>query len=272
VLVDTHCHLGDAAFDADRDEVVARARAAGVGAVVVVADGLDTFEAARRAAGSREGWAASAGIHPHKAASFDSGAAVRLEQLIGSPAVAAVGETGLDYHYDNAPRDLQRESFAWHLAAAARFGKPAIVHAREADAEVARLISDAPAGASGVMHSFSGSPELLEAALERGFYVSFSGMVTFRSWRDNRSVERVPDDRLLVETDAPYLAPAPHRGRRNEPAYLVATARRVAEIRGASAEHVARVTTANAIRCFGLRIPDRIPGPFEAASPTSPTH
>lgn len=251
MLVDTHCHLADAAFDADREAVLARAREAGVGRVVVVADGLDTLDAARKVAAGNPDCFATAGIHPHKATTFSPSAAQAIEDALAAPDVVAVGETGLDYHYDNSPREVQRESFAWHLSAAARCGKPVVVHAREADADVARLIEDAPAGTHGVMHSFSGSAELLEAALARGFAISFSGMVTFKSWRADWAVTRVPDDKLLVETDAPYLAPVPHRGGRNEPAFAAFTAARLAAIRGTTLERLAALTSANAARLFG---------------------
>jgi len=255
LLIDSHCHLADAAFDADREAVLGRAREAGVAAVVVVADGLDAAERARRFAATLGGCAATAGIHPHRATELDAGAADRLADLVREPDVAAVGETGLDYHYDHAPRAAQRDAFAWHLAQGAACGKPVIVHAREADHDVARLLTEAPAGTRGVMHSFAGSPELLEAALARGFSVSFSGMITFKRWRAQWAVARVPDDRLLVETDAPYLAPVPHRGRRNEPAFVAATAAKLAELRGTTVERIAELTTANAIRLFGLKVP-----------------
>ncbi len=255
MLIDSHCHLADAAFDADREAVLGRAREAGVLVVVVVADGLDSAERARSLAATLPGCAATAGLHPHRATEWNDRAADRLAELLRQPDVVAVGETGLDYHYDHAPREAQRAAFAWHLARSAECGKPVIVHAREADGDVARLIADAPAGTRGVMHSFAGSPELLEAALARGFSVSFSGMITFKNWRAHRTVERVPDERLLVETDAPYLAPVPHRGHRNEPAFVAATAAKLAEIRGTTAEHIAELTTANAMRLFGLKLP-----------------
>jgi len=257
LLIDSHCHLADAAFDADREAVLGRAREAGVAAVVVVADGLDAAERARRFATTLGGGgcAATAGIHPHRATELDAGAADRLADLLREPDVVAVGETGLDYHYDHAPRAAQRDAFAWHLAQGAACGKPVIVHAREADDDVARLLAEAPAGTRGVMHSFAGSPELLEAALARGFSVSFSGMITFKSWRAQWAVERVPDQRLLVETDAPYLAPVPHRGRRNEPAWVAATAAKLAEIRGTTPDRIAELTSTNAVRLFGLKLP-----------------
>jgi TatD DNase family protein len=252
VLIDSHCHLADPAFESDREAVLTRAREAGVGAVVVVAEGLASSEAVRRLCAGRSDLLATAGIHPHRATELDAAAAVRLENLLAGPDVVAVGETGLDYHYDNAPRERQRETFAWHLEASARSGKPAIVHAREADEDAARLIGQAPRGLTGVLHCFSGGRSLLAAGLERGFCVSFTGMVTFRGWDARWAVEAVPDDRLLVESDAPFLAPVPHRGRRNEPAWIAATVSRLAELRGATPERIAELTTANARRLFRL--------------------
>ena len=252
MLIDSHCHLADAAFDADREAAVARARAAGVAGIVVVAERLSSAEAARALCAAVEGLWPTAGIHPHHASEFDDRAAAQLDTLLAEPDVVAVGETGLDYHYDRSPRERQREAFAWHLAASARTGKPAIVHTREADADVAQLLADAPAGVTGVLHCFSGSRELLEAGLAAGLCVSFSGMVTFAKWDQHWAVAAVPDDRLLIETDAPFLAPAPHRGKRNEPAFVASTAARLAELRGTDPDRLAALTTANAVRLFHL--------------------
>jgi len=251
LLVDSHCHLADPAFDADREVVLSRALAAGVAAIVVVADGVGAAERCLALA-ARPGLFATAGVHPHHASRFDGRAAERLDELLAHPRVVAVGETGLDYHYDHSPREAQREAFAWHLARAAATGKPAVVHSREADADTARLLADAPAGLTGVLHCFSAGPEVLEAALARGLAVSFSGMLTFKSWDGRWALERVSEDRLLVETDAPYLAPAPHRGRRNEPAFVAATAARLAELLGTDPARAAALTAANARRLFHL--------------------
>ena len=264
-LVDSHCHLADAAFDPDRGAVLSRARTAGVETIVVVADGVAASRAClalceERAAPAADAprLAPTAGIHPHNASSFDDAAALELERCWADRRVVAIGETGLDYHYDRSPRDRQREVFAWQLDAAARFRKPVIVHSREADEDTARLIADAPEGLTGVLHCFSAGPAVLEAALARGFAVSWSGMVTFRSWSHAAALEAVPDRSLLVETDAPYLAPVPHRGRRNEPAFVAATVARLAELRGAAVEALADLTAANARRLFGLA---RLDGP-----------
>lgn len=251
-MIDSHCHLADAAFAADRESVVSRAREAGVSGVVVVAEGLATADAARAMCAGRDGLWPTAGIHPHRAGEFDAAAAARLETLLSAPDVVAVGETGLDYHYDQSPREVQREAFRWHLAASARTGKPVIVHAREADEDAARLIADAPGGTTGVLHSFASERALLEAGLAKGFCVSFSGMITFKNWRQHWAVEQVPDDRLLVETDAPFLAPVPHRGKRNEPLFVRQTAAKLAELRGTTVERIEALTTANANRLFRL--------------------
>ncbi|MEK7667375.1 MAG: TatD family hydrolase [Gemmatimonadota bacterium] len=250
-LVDSHCHLADPAFDADREVVLSRARAAGVTAIVVVAAGVDTAGRCLDLART-PGLFATAGVHPHRASEFDAAAADHIAALLEDPRVVAVGETGLDYHYDHSPRKAQREAFVWHLARAAATGKPAVIHSRDADADTARLLADAPDGLTGVLHCFSAGPEVLDAALARGLCVSRSGMVTFKTWDARWALERVPDDAVLVETDAPYLAPVPHRGTRNEPGYVAATAARLAELRGIPAERLAEVTAANARRLFHL--------------------
>ncbi len=254
MLVDSHCHLADPAYDADREAVVERARAAGVGGIVVVAESVESSAAARSLAAGTPGLAPTAGIHPHKASTFSAASAERVAALLSDPAVVAVGETGLDYHYDHSPREQQRESFAWHLAQAAERGKPVIVHSRDADADTARLIADAPKGLKGVLHCFASGPEVLSAALQRGLCVSWSGMITFRNWGAQWALAQVPDDALLVETDGPFLAPVPNRGKRNESSFLVHTAAKLAELRGVTVERIAELTTANAVRLFGAAL------------------
>jgi TatD DNase family protein len=262
VLVDTHCHLGDAAFDEDRGEVLDRARAAGVRHVVIVADSVAATEVARALARSH-GQSATAGVHPHTASSWNAEARTAVVEALADATVVAVGETGLDYHYDLSPRDAQRRAFDDQLGLAALHHRPAVVHAREADADVAAALRAhaGPGGPVVVLHSFSAGPELLEAGLATGAYFSFSGMITFRSFRQADAVRACPADRLLVETDAPWLAPAPHRGKRNEPALVRLVAERLAELRGAAAEEIARLTTDNAARCFGARINDLVSTP-----------
>lgn len=251
MLVDTHCHLGDAQFDADRAAVIQRARADGVRHVVVVAD---SWPATDRAVGiARDhGLSATAGVHPHEASTWTPEVAARIEAALAEPEVVAVGETGLDYHYDHSPRETQRAAFAKQLELAERHGLPVVIHSRSADRDMAAMLRDSSARL--LLHSFSSGPLVLTAGLERHAYVSFSGMVTFRSWRDLEAVRAVPDDRLLLETDAPYLAPVPHRGERNEPAFVRRVAERVAEIRSQDVETIATLTTTNAIACFGDRL------------------
>lgn len=253
MLIDSHCHLADAAYEGDRDAVLSRAQAAGVGGIVVVADSVASAEACATLARSRPGLAATAGIHPHHAVTFGPASAARVAELLDDPVVAAVGETGLDYHYDHSPRDAQRASFAWHLAQAAERAKPVVIHSRDADEDTARMLREAPAGLNGVLHCFSAGPGVLEAALERGLCVSWSGMITFRNWNALWALARVPDERLLVETDGPFLAPVPHRGKRNEPAWVAYTAARLAGLRGTTVEQMAQLTAANARRLFGDR-------------------
>lgn len=254
MLVDTHCHLADAAFDDDRDAVLERAVERGVGHVVVVGESVVASERAAALAAADRRLSATAGVHPHEASGWSADAEDRVRALLEAGHVVAVGETGLDYHYDHSPRPRQRAAFAAHLALGAATGKPVVIHSREADDDLAGMLADAPPDAVLIMHSFAGGDALLEAALARGAYVGFSGMVTFRTWQGDAWVWAVPADRLLVETDAPYLAPVPHRGRRNEPGYVTHVAARVASIRGVSAAVVAADTTANAVRCFGGRV------------------
>ena len=254
MLVDTHCHLGDARFDSDLSVVVERAIASGVGHSIVIADSGPATEQAIHLA--REyGLSASAGVHPHQASTWTPEIAEFIERSLADPVVVAVGETGLDYHYDLSPRDAQREVFAEHLELAARHELPAVVHSRTADDDMIAMIRDCDATL--VLHSFCGGADLLAIALERDDYVSFSGMVTFNSWSDVEAVRIVPANRILVETDSPYLAPVPHRGKRNEPSFVAHVAAKLAEMRGVSVEQLSRNTTENAVRCFGNRVGQR---------------
>jgi TatD DNase family protein len=253
VLVDTHCHLGDAAFTGDVAQVVERAAGAGVGHMVVIGESPAAARRALALATDDSRLSATAGVHPHTANEWNEQTAAWLVEAVRDARVVAVGETGLDYHYDHSPRDRQRIVFEAQLGLAAAVGKPAVIHAREADADLAAILRDHPRTVA-ILHSWSSGADLLERALELGHYVSFSGMVTFKSWTLDDAVRQVPLDRLLVETDAPYLAPVPHRGKRNEPAFVVDVARRVAEVRGMSFDELAALTTANAVRVFGERI------------------
>jgi len=252
VLVDAHCHLGDRAFDVDREAVLARARDAGVGHVVVVGATLSESEGAVALARTRPGLSATVGLHPHAAGDWSAAAALRLKALGALPEVVAIGETGLDYHYDHAPRDAQRRAFEAQLELGADLGKPVVVHAREADADMAAMLRGARATI--VLHSFSAGPQVFEAGMAVAAYFSFSGMITFKNWTLADRVLACPRDRLLVETDAPYLAPVPHRGTRNEPAYVCAVAAALGRARGEPLETLGAGTTANARRAFGTRL------------------
>jgi TatD DNase family protein len=253
-VIDSHAHLADAAFDADRDTVVARARETGLDGIICIGETIATASRARdiaRAASGRVWW--SAGVHPHEASSFESArdlAAIREHVATGA---VAVGECGLDYHYDHSPRQQQRLAFAEQIALAAELQRPLIVHTREAEEDTTAMLADAGRrGARGVMHCFTGSHALARAALDVGWFISFAGIITFKRWTDEALLQLVPEDRLLVETDSPYLAPVPHRGKRNEPAHLPLTIARLAAARRSSPKHVATVTAANARELFGL--------------------
>ncbi len=260
MFVDSHAHIDGEEFDADRDEVVARARAAGVRAILNVGTGDPhggNFERAVSAAERYEGVYAAAGVHPHDARLFDEAAERLLLELIRGKRVVALGEIGLDYHYDNSPREVQREVFRRQLRLATGEGVPVIIHSREADEDTAAILREEleGSGTRGVMHCFGGGPELANAALGLGFYISFAGNVTFKKAGALREVARVvPLERLLVETDCPFLAPVPHRGRRNEPAFVRHVVERLAELRGADPDELAATLDENAARAFGLTL------------------
>ncbi|HVH66567.1 MAG TPA: TatD family hydrolase [Gemmatimonadales bacterium] len=251
-LIDAHCHLGDGAFDRDRDAVLARAREAGVRHVVVIGGTLAESERAALLARSRPGLSATAGVHPHEAQHWSADTATRLGDLLALPEVVAVGETGLDYHYDHSPRDAQRRAFEAHLALASELGKPVVVHAREADDDIAAMLKGATAPV--ILHSFNSGLRVFEAGMAIGAYFSYSGMITFRNWSPAVRPSDCPMDRLLVETDGPYLAPEPHRGQRNEPGLVRLVAEALARARGEPVASIERGTTANARRLFGARL------------------
>ena len=251
-VTDSHCHVWWDRFDEDRDLVLERARAAGVERMVVVGTDAETSEASLALAAREEGLFGTAGLHPHEAGRFDGRMRRFIEALCRRDDCVAVGETGLDWFKEWAPRDLQLESFRWHLDLARTLDKPVVIHSRDAHADTLELVQAAP-GVRGVMHCFVMGPEELPHYVDAGLFISFSGIVTFNGSEANQeAARRCPEDRLLVETDAPFLAPKPHRGKRNEPAFCADTLRFVAELRGVSADHLARVTSRNAARLFGL--------------------
>lgn len=252
VFLDSHAHLADPAFDGDRDAAIDRARQTGAVGVVCIGESLDAARRASVVASAHPDFVRfTAGVHPHDAAQFDPVAdPAAIADLLAGGAVA-VGECGLDYHYDHSPRDVQRRAFAAQLALARDAGKPVVVHTREAENDTGAMIEEAgAAGIVGVLHCYTGSAALAEKALAAGWYVSFSGIVTFKKWTDEALLKLVPEHRLLVESDSPYLAPVPHRGKRNEPAWVSFTVARLAAARGATPEHLGEVTTANAKRLF----------------------
>ena len=255
MLVDTHCHLDPQYFPAGADDVLARARAAGVGGFVVIGVGTDLVPAHAAVALAKripQLAGAAVGIHPHDAITLTDAAYDELAKLAAEPEVVAVGEIGLDYHYDHSPRDVQRATFARLVGLARAVKKPIVIHTRNAPADtLAILESEGARDVGGVIHCFSEDKPFAEKALDLGFDVSFSGIVTFKSSLAVQEVARwAPLDRILVETDSPYLAPVPMRGKPCEPAYVVHTARRVAELRGIPFEALADATTANAQRAF----------------------
>ena len=235
-LVDSHCHVNDPKFDEDREAVLQRALDAGVETMVVI----DAPEFAEQ----YPFLYATIGVHPHEASKATDETFARIRDLAQHPKVVAVGEIGLDYHYDFSPRDVQRRVFERQLEIAAEFGKPVVIHTREAWEDTMAAMPVLPNG--GIMHCFTGTVEQARQAVARGFHLGFGGVLTFPKAEELRAAAReTPEERLLVETDCPYLAPVPHRGKRNEPAFVVDTARRLAEVRGTSLEAIAARTSSN---------------------------
>jgi TatD DNase family protein len=250
MLVDSHCHLDFPDFAAERDAVIARARDAGIGTMLTIGTRLDQFPGVRAIAEAYPDVWCSVGAHPHEAADHAATTAADLAALAAHPRVVGIGETGLDYHYEHSPRDTQETVFRAHIAASRASRLPLIIHAREADDDVARILRE-ELPPPGVLHCFSSGRALAEVALDLGFYISISGIVTFRNAEELRDIVRdVPPERLLVETDAPYLAPVPYRGRRNEPAYVAATAACVAALKGIAPDELAAATTENFFKLF----------------------
>jgi TatD DNase family protein len=250
---DSHCHLTAERFHGDREAVVQRARDAGVVGITVVASDRADSEAVAAFVRGRSGIWGTAGIHPHDAGGQDSADIDRVRGILETePRMVAVGETGLDYFYDHSPREVQRRSFLRHIQLAADLDLPLVVHCREADDDMSAILREVPQRVRGVLHCFVGGDELLEAGLDAGWSISFTGLVTFKNFDGASRLRRVPSDRLMIETDSPYLAPVPHRGRRNEPALVVGVADAVAQIRGESVAELARATTANARRFYGV--------------------
>jgi len=261
MFIDSHAHIDGPEFDADREQVIQRARDVGVAAILNVGTGDPHSGALERALELSEKYTdvySAVGVHPHDARLFDDKAEQRIAALIRQATrILAWGEIGLDFHYDNSPRDVQMEVFRQQLKLAGAARLPVIVHTRQAEDETIEILKSEWAGSKlpGIMHCFSGSFRLAQEAIKLGFSISFSGIITFKKAEELRMVaEQVPLDRLLIETDSPFLTPVPFRGKRNEPAYVVEVARCLAQLRGVSLEEVARTTTENFANLFKLKI------------------
>ena len=256
MFIDSHTHLDDQRFDADRAEVIQRALAAGIDTMLEIC-GTDiakgSLDLGIRLAENYPFVYAAIGVHPHEASLYDDALEQKLLELSGHEKVIGWGEIGLDYYYDNSPRDLQRKAFRRQLELGRKRGLPVIIHTREAEEDTLDILRETESDA-GVIHCFTGTQKLAEAAIGMGFYISFSGVLTFKTASELREVARsTPLEKLLIETDCPYLAPVPHRGNRNEPSFVVETAAKLAEIKGMSIEEIARITSGNFKRLFSLQ-------------------
>ncbi|VTZ28512.1 putative metallodependent hydrolase [Methylocella tundrae] len=258
MLIDSHCHLDFPDFAPERDAVVQRARAAGVARMVTISTRLDRFAEISALAEAYEDVFCTVGEHPEN---VREGLDIDFDRIVGlanHPKCVGIGETGLDYHYDGAPRDVAERTFRTHIAAARQTGLPLVIHSREADQDMASILEDEMGKGrfKAVLHCFTSSLRLAETGLALGLSISFSGIVTFKKSQELREIARVvPMDRLLIETDAPFLAPVPHRGKRNEPAFVAATAMVLAEVKGVSLVSLAQQTSLNALRLFSKMTP-----------------
>jgi TatD DNase family protein len=255
MLIDSHCHIDDTRFDADREVMMTRARAAGVEHFVTIGCDLATSRAAVALAQKHPYISATVGVHPHEVRLIQEGWYDELRSLARSDRVLAYGEIGLDYHYDHSPRDVQRIRFREQIQLARELKLPIVIHTREAQEDTITILKEEKASElGGVFHCFSGDAWLAKDALDLGFYLSFSGVVTFQNAVMLREiVKTVPLDRILVETDSPYLTPAPHRGKRNEPAYVRQVAEKIAEVHGITVEDVEDATSQNTKSLFGIK-------------------
>ena len=255
-FVDSHVHLADEAFNEDRDAVIERARQTGARALVCIGESIAAAARARAIAAKHPGFVHhTVGVHPHDAHTFDvarDSAAIREGLAAGA---VAVGECGLDYHYDHSPRDKQHAAFETQIELAREAKRPLVVHTREAVDDTRVLVEAAgKRGVRGVLHCHTGPRELAMAALDAGWYVSFSGVITFKKWTDDALLRLPPADRILVESDSPYLAPVPHRGKRNEPAWVSLTLAKLGAARGVPVADLGDVTNDNAVRLFGIEL------------------
>jgi TatD DNase family protein len=263
MLIDSHCHLDFPKFDDDRDDIINRARAAGIGRMVTISTRVKQFDPVLAIAEAHDDIYCSIGTHPHYADQENDVKVEHLTKIAAHPKVVGIGEAGLDYHYDNSPRADQAASFRIHIEAARQTGLPLIIHTRDADDDTARILQEEhdKGPFKILLHCFTAGKALAECGVALGGYVSFSGVLTFKNSDDLRAIaKQLPADRILVETDAPYLTPEPKRGRRNEPAYVVHTAQKLAQVRGVGFDDIERRTTENFFRLF-----DKIPAAADAA-------
>jgi TatD DNase family protein len=256
VLIDTHAHINDERLAGEAADIIQRARCNSVMYIINASEDVDSSAVALKQARRFSEVFSAAGIHPHHADEVNHDTLEQIEELAGDPRVVAIGEIGLDYYYDSPPRDLQKQAFQDQIKLAKQLGLPIIVHDREAHADTLSILqSEAGTDLRGVMHCYSGSAEMVEDFVDLGFYISFAGTVTFNKARKPKeAAAAVPLERLLVETDCPYLAPEPYRGKRNEPAYVMYTAMCIAELRQMPFRALADVTTENAVRLFSLPV------------------
>ena len=258
MLIDTHCHLDFPDFAPEQAEIVARAEARGVGRMITISTHLSRINRVKSVSETYDNVYFTVGTHPHHSHEEDEPTVDQLVALSDHPKCVGLGEAGLDYHYDKAPRDVSQRVFRTHIAAARETGLPLVIHTRGADADCAAILTEEMGKGAfpALLHCFTSSQALAEMAVALGLYISFSGVLTFKNSAELRETARaLPLSRLLVETDAPFLAPVPHRGKRNEPAFVADTARILAEIKGVSEAEIARVTTENALRLFSKMPP-----------------
>lgn len=251
-IIDSHAHIHSGLLADDLPEILPRAEAAGLVGIVTIGTSLVDSQKAVELAATLKGVYATAGVHPHDAVEHSDADLAEIRELAAGKGCVAVGEIGLDYHYDHSPRDVQQHVFRAQMAIAAEQGRPVVVHSREAEADTERILCEFP-GVTGVMHCYSSGPGLAEVALDLGYMISFSGIVTFEKADPVRAIAaKVPLERMLVETDCPFLAPVPFRGKPNEPAYVTLVAVKLAEIKGVTPQQIADATAANTRRLFGL--------------------
>ncbi|MGM0409865.1 MAG: TatD family hydrolase [Bacillota bacterium] len=253
-LFDTHAHLDFPRFDKDRDEVIKRAQNKGVKNIVNIGSNMTTSRNSVELSRRYENIYAAIGIHPHDADTFNLNVSKKLNKLADNDKVVAIGEIGLDFHYDNSPREKQKQSFRAQLRLAKKLDLPVVIHTRDADKETLNILKDEKAiDIGGIMHCFASDKKMAKEILDLGFYIAFGGLITFKNLSNLRDVvKEVPLDRLLIETDSPYLTPEPHRGKRNEPAYVKFVAEKIAEIKGIAVEEVTKITTENAKKVYDI--------------------